>query len=131
MTAILAIESGKLDNEITVPEIPDFGTTGAVTIHLGKGEKYTLRSLVEVMLVASANDAAYDNCRRSRRFAIAEKFVNQMNEKAKELGMSNTTFKNPHGLDEDGHLVTAEDMAKLAVMPCRMKHFARWCWCSR
>lgn len=112
MTAILAIESGKLDNEITVPEIPDFGTTGAVTIHLGKGEKYTLRSLVEVMLVASANDAAYVIA--DAVGGSAEKFVNQMNEKAKELGMSNTTFKNPHGLDEDGHLVTAEDMAKLA-----------------
>ena len=112
MTAILAIESGKLDNEITVPEIPDFGTTGAVTIHLGKGEKYTLRSLVEVMLVASANDAAYVIA--DAVGGSAEKFVNQMNEKAKELGMSNTTFKNPHGLDEDGYLVTAEDMAKLA-----------------
>ena len=112
MTAMLAIESGKLDNEITVPEIPDFGTTGAVTIHLGKGEKYTLRSLVEVMMVASANDAAYVIA--DAVGGSAEKFVNQMNEKAKELGMSNTTFKNPHGLDEDGHLVTAEDMAKLA-----------------
>ncbi len=121
MTAILAIESGKLDNEITVPEIPDFGTTGAVTIHLGKGEKYTLRSLVEVMLVASANDAAYVIA--DAVGGSAEKFVNQMNEKAKELGMSNTTFKNPHGLDEDGHLVTAEDMAKLACYAMQNETF--------
>lgn len=121
MTAILAIESGKLDNEITVPEIPDFGTTGAVTIHLGKGEKYTLRSLVEVMLVASANDAAYVVA--DAVGGSAEKFVNQMNEKAKELGMSNTTFKNPHGLDEDGHLVTAEDMAKLACYAMQNETF--------
>lgn len=121
MTAILAIESGKLDNEITVPEIPDFGTTGAVTIHLGKGEKYTLRSLVEVMLVASANDAAYVIA--DAVGCSAEKFVNQMNEKAKELGMSNTTFKNPHGLDEDGHLVTAEDMAKLACYAMQNETF--------
>lgn len=121
MTAILAIESGKLDSEVTVPEIPDFGVSGAVSVHLGKGEKYSLQSLVEVMLVASANDAAY---------AVAdavggstEKFVMKMNEKAKELEMTSTTFKNPHGLDEEGHLVTAEDMAKLACYAMKNETF--------
>lgn len=111
MTAILAIDSGKLDDTVTVPSLPEFDAD-AVKVHLAKGEKYKLRDLVEVMLVASANDAAYvvgDAVAGSN-----EKFVNKMNEKAKELGMTNTTFKNPHGLDEEGHLVTAEDMAKLA-----------------
>lgn len=112
MTAILAIESGKLDSTVTVPELPDFGTSGAVTVHLAKGEKYTLRQLVEVMLVASANDAAYTVA--DAVGGSAEKFVSQMNEKAKALEMTGTTFKNPHGLDEEGHVVTAEDMAKLA-----------------
>ena len=112
MTAILAIESGKLDSTVTVPDLPDFGDSGAVTIHLAKGESYSLRSLVEVMLVASANDAAYVIA--DAVGGSAEKFVAKMNEKANELGMSGTVFKNPHGLDEDGHLVTAEDMAKLA-----------------
>ncbi len=112
MTAILAIESGKMDNEVTVPELPDFGDSGAVTVHLVKGEKYTLRSLVEVMMVASANDAAYTVANAVG--GSADKFVTMMNEKAKELDMTGTTFKNPHGLDEDGHVVTAEDMAKLA-----------------
>ncbi len=112
MTAILAIESGKLDEQVTIGDLPDFSESGAVIVYLGKGESYTLRSLVEVMLVASANDAAV---------AVAdavggstEKFVTMMNDKAKELNMTGTVFKNPHGLDEDGHLVTAEDMAKLA-----------------
>ena len=112
MTAILAIESGKLDSNVTVSDLPDFGDSGAVTIHLAKGESYSLKSLVEVMLVASANDAAYVIA--DAVSGSAEKFVTKMNEKANELGMSGTVFKNPHGLDEDGHLVTAEDMAKLA-----------------
>lgn len=121
MTAILAIESGKMDTEVTVPEIPDFGVSGAVSVHLNKGEKYKLSSLVEVMLVASANDAAYAVA--DAVGGSSEKFVAQMNEKAKELGMTNTTFKNPHGLDEDGHLVTAEDMAKLACYAMQNETF--------
>jgi len=121
MTAILAIESGKLDSEVTVPELPDFGDTGAVTVHLGKGEKYKLRDLVQVMLVASANDAAYAVA--DAVAGSAEKFVNQMNEKAKTLEMTSTTFKNPHGLDEEGHLVTAADMAKLARYAMQNEEF--------
>jgi D-alanyl-D-alanine carboxypeptidase (penicillin-binding protein 5/6) len=81
-------------------------------VHLGKGEHYTLRSLVEVMLVSSANDAAYvvaDEVGGS-----VEKFVTKMNDKAKAIGMTSSVFKNPNGMDEEGQLVTAEDMAKLA-----------------
>ncbi len=121
MTAILAIESDKLDKEVTVPALPDFNASGAVTVHLGKGEHYILRSLVEVMLVSSANDAAYvvaDEVGGS-----VEKFVTKMNEKAKELGMTATTFKNPNGMDEEGQLTTPEDMAKLARYAMQNKTF--------
>lgn len=111
MTAILAIESGKLDNEVSVPTLPEF-ESGAVTIHLVAGERYKLRDLVQVMLVASANDAAYTVANAVG--GNVDKFVTQMNNKAAALDMSATSFKNPHGLDEDGHLVTAADMAKLA-----------------
>lgn len=113
MTAILAIESGKLDTEVKVNTLPDVSGTNAPTVHLVKGERYIMRSLVEVMLVASANDAAY---------VVAEgvsgsidKFVALMNEKAKTLGMSNTVFKNPNGQDAEDQVTTAADMAKLAA----------------
>ena len=113
MTAVLAIESGNLDTEITVKTLPDLSGLNAATVHLVKGERYTMRALVEVMLIASANDAAY---------VVAEgvagsidKFVTLMNNKAKELGMTNTVFKNPHGQDAEGQLTTAADMAKLAA----------------
>lgn len=112
MTAILAIESGNLDTEITVKNLPNLDGMNAVTVHLVKGERYTMRSLVEVMLVASANDAAYVVAEGVA--GSADKFVTLMNSKAKELGMSNTVFKNPHGQDAEGQLTTAADMAKLA-----------------
>ena len=113
MTAILAIESGNLDTEITVKNLPNLDGMNAVTVHLVKGERYTMRSLVEVMLVASANDAAYVVAEGVA--GSADKFVTLMNSKAKELGMSNTVFKNPHGQDAEGQLTTAADMAKLAA----------------
>ncbi|MBQ5668029.1 MAG: D-alanyl-D-alanine carboxypeptidase [Peptococcaceae bacterium] len=112
MTAILAIESGNLDTEITVKNLPNLDGMNAVTVHLVKGERYTMRSLVEVMLVASAKDAAYVVAEGVA--GSADKFVTLMNSKAKELGMSNTVFKNPHGQDAEGQLTTAADMAKLA-----------------
>ena len=113
MTAILAIESGNLDSEIQVKSLPDFTGTNAVTIHLVKGERYTMRALVEVMLVSSANDAAHVVAEGVG--GSVEKFVTLMNSKAKELGMANTVFKNPHGQDAEGQVTTAADMAKLAA----------------
>lgn len=113
MTAILAIESGNLDTEITVKNLPELTGTNAVTVHLVKGERYSMRSLTEVMLVASANDAAYVVAEGVA--GSVDKFVTLMNSKAKELGMANTVFKNPHGQDAEGQISTAADMAKLAA----------------
>ena len=113
MTAMLAIESGKLDTEIAVKSLPSLTGAYATTIHLVVGERYTMRSLVEIMLVASANDAAHvvaENVGGS-----VDKFVTAMNQKAQDLGMTNTVFKNPHGQDEEGQVTTAADLAKLAA----------------
>ena len=109
MTAILAIESGKLDKTVTVSNNA-FGTEGS-SLYLKKGEKIKLEDLVYGLLLRSGNDAAV---------AIAEAvggstegFVYLMNKKAKELGMLDTTFANPHGLDDELHRSTAYDMALL------------------
>ncbi|MBM7681510.1 D-alanyl-D-alanine carboxypeptidase [Pullulanibacillus pueri] len=109
MTAILAIESGKLDKTVTVSDNA-FGTEGS-SLYLKKGEKIKLKDLVYGLLLRSGNDAAV---------AIAEAvggskegFVYLMNKKAKELGMLDTTFANPHGLDDELHRSTAYDMALL------------------
>lgn len=110
MTGILACESGKLDDTIVIgDEILDaYGSA----IYIKVGEKIKLRDLVYGLMLRSGNDAA---------LAIAkyvggdvDNFVKLMNEKAKKIGMKNTIFNNPSGLDENGgNLSTAYDMAIL------------------
>ncbi|WP_347549799.1 D-alanyl-D-alanine carboxypeptidase family protein [Pseudalkalibacillus hwajinpoensis] len=110
MTAILAIESGKLSEKVVVSSRAA-GTEGS-SLYLKEGEKITLENLVYGLMLRSGNDAAV---------AIAESvggslegFVEIMNQKAEEIGMTNTIFANPHGLDDhENHLSTAYDMALL------------------
>ncbi|MBO5278527.1 MAG: D-alanyl-D-alanine carboxypeptidase [Lachnospiraceae bacterium] len=108
MTAILALESGKLDDVVTITEEAMITESGATVCDLKPGDKLTLRQLLNCALVRSGNDAAS---------AIAiylgqtiDGFSAMMNEKAKELGATNTNFKNPHGLTEEGHYTTAYDI---------------------
>lgn len=110
MTAILAIESGKMDKYVTVSE-KAVHTEGS-SVYLKAGEKIKLKDLVYGLMLRSGNDAAV---------AIAEfvggsvdGFVYLMNQKAKQIGMLNTHFANPHGLDDSkNHYSTAYDMALL------------------
>ncbi|MEK4564800.1 D-alanyl-D-alanine carboxypeptidase family protein [Alkalihalobacillus sp. FSL R5-0424] len=110
MTAILAIESGKLNETVTVSDRA-FGTEGS-SLYLQAGEKVLLEDLVYGLMMRSGNDAA---------MAIAEHvggsvegFVLLMNQKAEEIGMEHTTFQNPHGLDDlENHRSSAYDMALL------------------
>ena len=109
MTALVALEQGGLQQEITV-------TGGHMaegsSMYLRPGEKLTLETLLYGLLLCSGNDAALavTEC-----MGGAVPFVARMNEKAAELGMENTHFANPNGLDDEEHYSTAEDMAKLAV----------------
>ena len=109
MTALVALEQGGLQQEITV--------TGShmaegSSMYLRPGEKLTLETLLYGLLLSSGNDAALavTEC-----MGGAVPFVARMNEKAAELGMENTHFANPNGLDDEAHYSTAEDMAKLAA----------------
>ncbi len=108
MTAILAIESGKMDNEVIIGEevLAAYGSG----IYIKVGEKITLKDLVYGLMLRSGNDAA---------LAIAnyvggsvDNFVSLMNKKAQELVMKDTIFNNPHGLESPkGNYSTAYDMA--------------------
>ena len=110
MTAIVAIENKDVNDVVTIGE----GITKAYGsgIYIKQGEEITLESLLYGLMLRSGNDAA---------LAIAnyvcgdvESFVELMNKKAVELGMKNSKFNNPHGLDENGgNLSTAYDMALL------------------
>ena len=120
MTAIVAIENGDV-NEII--EITDeaVGVEGS-SIYLQKGEKMTLLELLYALLLQSANDAAV---------AIAvgvggsvEGFARMMNEKAIELGLTSTHFENPNGLDADGHVTTARELALLTAYALKNPTFA-------
>lgn len=110
MTAILAIESGKMQEVVTVgDEILDAYGSG---IYIRQGEQLKLEDLVYGLMLRSGNDASY---------AIAKyvggdvkNFIQLMNSKAKELGMNDSTFHNPNGLDDDGgNISSAYDMAIL------------------
>lgn len=110
MTAVLAIESGKLEDNVKIKK--EAVSVEGSSIYLTEGETLTLKDLVYGLMLRSGNDAAV---------AIADYvggsvdgFVYLMNEKARELGMSATSFANPHGLDDhEEHYSSAYDMAQL------------------
>lgn len=99
-----------LTDEVTISE--NAASMGGSQVFLQAGETYKVEELLKGIAIASGNDAVV---------AMAEKisgsvddFVALMNEKAKSLGLTNTKFLNPHGLDTEGHVTTARDMAILA-----------------
>lgn len=109
MTAVIAIESGKTNKMIKVTEkvLESYGSA----IYLSVGEKMKLEDMIYGLMMQSGNDAAL---MIADYLGGEELFVKKMNEKAKEIGMKNTTFSNPHGLDEKTkNYSTAYDMALL------------------
>ena len=108
MTALTALDLASPERSVTVQS--EWTTVEGSSMYLRAGESYTLRELLEGLLLASGNDAA---------LAIAgslggDAFIEQMNRKAAELGMSGTHFCNACGLDEAGHLSTARDVAVMS-----------------
>lgn len=112
MTLLLvmeAIDSGKLSLNDMLSASEHAASMGGSDIWLEPGEVMSVDDLIKATVVASANDAAVV---LAEAVAGSESdFVNQMNNKAKELGMNETTFKNCNGLDEEGHLTSAYDVA--------------------
>lgn len=108
MTAIIAIENKNLDDYILVSKkaTEQIGSS----LYLKEGEEITLRDLIYGLMLRSGNDAAYLIAEHVG--GSIENFVYLMNEKAKSLGMYNSIFENPSGLDEDSkNISTAYDMA--------------------
>ena len=122
MTAVLAIESGKLDEEVKINSVIKKAYGSAIYIKIG--EKMKLRDLVYGLMLRSGNDAA---------LAIAdyvggsvENFVSMMNHKANEIGMKNSKFNNPSGLDEDkANYSTAYDMAILTSYAMKLNDYKK------
>jgi D-alanyl-D-alanine carboxypeptidase (penicillin-binding protein 5/6) len=119
MTVLLALEDGDPEDAVLISE--EAAGQGGQEIELVAGETVTLGALVRAAMIRSGNDAAA---------AIAEHiggsvdgFVSLMNERAAELGMTNTNFVNPNGLDADGHYSTPRDMLTLGVEAMKIPQF--------
>ena len=115
MTLLLvmeAIESGKLSFETEVTASEHACSMGGSQIWLEPGEVFTVHELLKAAAIASANDACVALAEAVS--GSEEAFVELMNQRAGELGMENTVFKNCTGLDAEGHLSTARDIAKMS-----------------
>ncbi|MCX7749697.1 MAG: D-alanyl-D-alanine carboxypeptidase [Clostridia bacterium] len=121
MTAIVAIENGNLEDTVVISKRA--ASVWGSTIKLKEGEELTLKELLYGLMLKSGNDAA---------IAIAEHiggsvegFVERMNQKAKDLGAVNTSFKSPHGLDMEGHFSTAHDLAVITQYALKNTTFSK------
>ena len=125
MSAMLALESGNLDEEFVV-DSNAIKVEGS-SMGLQEGDRVTMRALVHGMLLPSGNDAA--NAAAVRICGSVEAFVKLMNERAEELGLSSTHFVTPSGLDDytDEHYSSAYDMAILAKEALKNPDFREIC----
>ncbi len=110
MTAIVVLEHARLDDVVRVS--PLAADVGESTVYLRAGEELTVADLLRATLVPSANDAA-EALALHVGGGSADRFVDLMNAKAAELGLRDTHFENPHGLDQRGHVSSARDVTTL------------------
>lgn len=110
LTGIIAIESGKLDETVTVSR--NAVHAGGTRVYLEEGEQKSLKDLVYGMLINSGNDAAVAVAEHVG--GSVEGFAKMMNEKARELGAVHSNFVNPSGMPDEEHVTTARDMALIA-----------------
>jgi D-alanyl-D-alanine carboxypeptidase (penicillin-binding protein 5/6) len=121
MTALVTLENADLDDVVTA--VRYHASPVESLMGLRAGERVTIRDLLEGLLLASGNDAAATLARRVG--GSQRRFVRMMNERARELGLTDTHYANPVGLDDPRNYSSAEDLAKLALILLRDKFFAR------
>ena len=108
MTALVALKNGRLDQVLTATNSVNINESGAQLLGLKTGDTMTLDQALRIMLIYSANDVAMLVAEGVG--GTVENFVAMMNEEAKHLGATNTSFVNPHGLTADKHYTTAYDL---------------------
>ena len=119
MTAIIIIEDCDLDEEITVAE-EAVGVEGS-SIYLKKDEKIDVKDLLYGLMLRSGNDSAA--ALAIHHSGSIDKFVEVMNERAKQIGANNTSFANPSGLPNENHYTTARDLCNIARYAMNNKTF--------
>lgn len=127
MTMVLileAVDAGTIHLEDMVSVSKAAAGMGGSQVYLYEGETRTVQEMLVAIAVGSGNDASY---------AMAEfvggsydNFIQQMNARAQELGMSGTNFANPHGLHDENHYTTAEDLGKLAYHALSVPNFLEY-----
>ncbi len=117
LTALVALENGDLSDKVTFTEdCVSFLEPGDSSIGMAEGDEITLEQALYATLLASANEAAYavgENVGKNAGYDY-DWFIEQMNEKCKELGCVNSNFVNTNGLHDDDHYTCARDMALIA-----------------
>ena len=121
LTLLVAIENSDMDDEVTIGPEGDWTGSGYSLLGTKNGERIIMKDLLHGLMLKSGNDAAA---------AVAvhiggseEKFIDMMNDKAEEIGMTSSRFVNPHGTDKDKHYVTARDMSRLALYVVQNEEF--------
>ena len=119
MTATLVIERGMMNSNVTVSKWAA-GTPWGI-LFLRGGEEFTMRGMMNAMLIGSSNESA--NAIAQKVGGSKTNFVAMMNRRAASLGLKNTHYNNPHGLDSNGHYSTARDVTKLLMHVSKYEDF--------
>ena len=124
MTALVSLECAEdLDEQLVIP--PEAVGVEGSSAYLRLGDVVTVRELLYALMLGSANDAAVA---LAYRFGGSiEGFADMMNARAESLGLKNTHFTNPHGLDDEEHYTTAEDLALIAAEALECEQFLEIC----
>lgn len=125
MTALVAVKHTPKDYVFTVSDELSMVLPGSSVADLWSGNQLNLTQMLQALLMKSGNDAAYVTAvqvgrliagdENMNKYDAVKAFCKEMNAMAKKLGCKNTSFKNPDGYHEDGHLTTAEDMLKICI----------------
>lgn len=121
MTALLALENGRLEAEVMVS--PEAANQPGSSMYLSAGDVFSLEDLLYGLMLNSGNDAAWAIAEHIG--GDAETFFDMMNKRAKEIGAINTRYRNPHGLTDPNHYTTAFDLALIARTCLRHPYFRK------
>ena len=121
MTAIVVLENCNLNDEVIISK--KAAGIGGSRLKLNAGDKITVEGLLYGLLLKSGNDTAIALAEHTA--GSVEEFANMMNKKAKELGLNNTNFVTPHGLDNDNHYTTAYELAILTDYALKNETFSK------
>lgn len=130
MTSLLAAENLDLSGKLIMSESAAYGITenDSSSIYADTGEELTMEQAMMAVMLQSANEMTLALAEETS--GSVKKFVELMNQKARQLGCTNTHFNNPHGLHDELHHTTAADMAKIAAAAWRNPTFRRYASCT-